>query len=319
MAYTKTNWQDRSVERPLTFAVTENEDGTITLVPEEGTVLNPGTPLNADNLNRMEDGIEAAHDAIDSHKADNVSHIAYGTALGTNDKTISLSPAPSAYVDGMALAFKNVTENTGAVTINVNGLGAKSVLKSNGSALASGNLKANSVYTIRYNGSNFILQGEGGDERQGDNVALALTRSGTTIKLRAPGGVYDGVDDNVTHTDVNDIPENIRQGVTIRGLTGTCVPLTTEKKWANGTFSNSDFSLTVSGLTFVPVFVRLYISNGEGINYYCSRSFGITIESIGLSITGGGGIGTCGVSWTSNGFTIEHYKNDAEGFWEAYA
>lgn len=121
---------------------------------------------------------------INNHKADNVSHVAYGIASGTNDKTISLSPAPSAYVDGMALAFKNVTQNTGAVTINVNGLGAKSILKSNGSALASGNLKANSVYTIRYNGSNFILQGEGGEY---GNVTPDKVLAGTTF------GTEDGV------------------------------------------------------------------------------------------------------------------------------
>jgi pantoate kinase len=94
----------------------------------------------------------------------------YGTATGTNTKAITLSPAPSSYYEGLCFAFKNSVENTGAVTINVNGLGAKSVLKSNGSALSSGDLKANSVYTVRYNGTSFILQGERGDFSVGDTI-----------------------------------------------------------------------------------------------------------------------------------------------------
>lgn len=83
----------------------------------------------------------------------------YGTATGTNTKAITLSPAPSSYYEGLCFAFKNSVENTGAVTINVNGLGAKSIKKPNGNDVAAGNLKAGSVYTVRYNGTNFILQG----------------------------------------------------------------------------------------------------------------------------------------------------------------
>jgi hypothetical protein len=91
--------------------------------------------------------------------------VRYAVDTGTaNVKVVTLStPVPMSYFEGMAIAFKNKTQNTGAVTINVNGLGEKSILKSTGSALASGNLKADSIYTIRYNGVNFILQGEGGE------------------------------------------------------------------------------------------------------------------------------------------------------------
>jgi len=89
----------------------------------------------------------------------------YGTATGINAKTITLNPAPGSYYDGLCFAFKNITENTGAVTINVNGLGARPIKKPNGNDLASGALRAGSIYTIRYNSNtgNFILQGEGGE------------------------------------------------------------------------------------------------------------------------------------------------------------
>lgn len=72
-------------------------------------------------------------------------------------------PAYSSLVAGTRITVKIHAANTGAATINVNNLGAKAILKSNGSALAAGNLKLNSVYTLVYDGTNFILQGEGGE------------------------------------------------------------------------------------------------------------------------------------------------------------
>ncbi len=57
MAYIKTVWIDRQVQYPLTFTQTNNANGTITLVPAEGTVSQAGTPICALNLNKMEDAI----------------------------------------------------------------------------------------------------------------------------------------------------------------------------------------------------------------------------------------------------------------------
>lgn len=54
MAYTPTNWENREVEKPRTYIMTENGDGTVTLTPSEGTVFVAGTPLDAANLNKME-------------------------------------------------------------------------------------------------------------------------------------------------------------------------------------------------------------------------------------------------------------------------
>ena len=61
-------------------------------------------------------------------------------------------------VAGFTLRFKNTTANTGAVTLNVNGLGAKPIVKNGGVALSAGDLKASGVYTVVYDGSNFIVQ-----------------------------------------------------------------------------------------------------------------------------------------------------------------
>lgn len=54
MSYEKTNWQDRIVEKPLTYNVQNNPDGTVTLVPSPGIVTQEGTFTNAARMNRIE-------------------------------------------------------------------------------------------------------------------------------------------------------------------------------------------------------------------------------------------------------------------------
>lgn len=61
MAYEKTAWKDHVVERPKTYRMVENADGTVTLVPVTGQVIQQGTALNAENLNHIEDAL-AEHD-----------------------------------------------------------------------------------------------------------------------------------------------------------------------------------------------------------------------------------------------------------------
>jgi hypothetical protein len=59
MPYTKTSWQDRSVQYPNRF--TRTSDGTFdTLVPAPGTVTQGGTPITATALNNLETQYEQA-------------------------------------------------------------------------------------------------------------------------------------------------------------------------------------------------------------------------------------------------------------------
>lgn len=56
MAYSKTNWVDRSVQYPNRF--TQSINGSlVTLTPSPGTITQAGTPITAANLNKIEDGI----------------------------------------------------------------------------------------------------------------------------------------------------------------------------------------------------------------------------------------------------------------------
>lgn len=62
MTYSKTEWKDRVVEKPNTFSVTQHSDGTITLIPAPGQVVERGTPINATNLNKIENALKHISD-----------------------------------------------------------------------------------------------------------------------------------------------------------------------------------------------------------------------------------------------------------------
>lgn len=66
MSYTPTEWKDRVVEKPRTFNMQNNPDGTVTLTPAPGTVVQEGTPVNAANLNKIEQGF-VSHLADGAH------------------------------------------------------------------------------------------------------------------------------------------------------------------------------------------------------------------------------------------------------------
>jgi len=80
-----------------------------------------------------------------------------GSASGSaNAQTISLTPAISSYTAGLIVTFFPAATNTGAMTLNVNGLGAKNVL-SFGQSLGGGEAQAAMPCTVVYDGSSFNL------------------------------------------------------------------------------------------------------------------------------------------------------------------
>lgn len=74
-----------------------------------------------------------------------------------NAYVVALDPAPTAYVIGLAVDMVTANANTTASTINVNGLGVKNIVQSDGSALTAGQIIANAVMSMRYDGTSFRL------------------------------------------------------------------------------------------------------------------------------------------------------------------
>jgi hypothetical protein len=81
----------------------------------------------------------------------------YAAASGTNTYTATMTVSPGAYAAGQVYNLKVTNANTGAATINLNTLGAKSITKNGTTALAAGDIPANSMITISYDGTQFQL------------------------------------------------------------------------------------------------------------------------------------------------------------------
>lgn len=67
----------------------------------------------------------------------------------------STTTFPGAYAAGQTVVVKVANTVTGATTININGLGTKTVTNQSGAAIASGNLQSGGAYPMTYDGTNF--------------------------------------------------------------------------------------------------------------------------------------------------------------------
>jgi len=84
----------------------------------------------------------------------------YASDAGSTDSyAVSLTPAPTEYWAGLVVWFKANTVNTGAATLNVNSLGAKTIKKRGSFDLGDGDIRANEIVQVVYDGTNFQLNG----------------------------------------------------------------------------------------------------------------------------------------------------------------
>lgn len=77
----------------------------------------------------------------------------------TNAYVLNFVANFEAYADGIVIYWIPANTNTGASTINVNGLGPVAILNQDGTALTAGQVVANQVSTIMYKGTGFRLVG----------------------------------------------------------------------------------------------------------------------------------------------------------------
>lgn len=82
----------------------------------------------------------------------------YGVDAGSNDTYVAtITPAPSAYVTGAMYVLKAATANTGAASVNFNGLGAKTIVKAVNTTLANNDILAGMLCLLIYDGTNMVL------------------------------------------------------------------------------------------------------------------------------------------------------------------
>ncbi len=123
------------------------------------------------------------------------------TATGNDTYVLTLSPAISAYSNGMLILIKVDVGNTGPATVNINGVGAVSIVTGISTALVTGDMLANGVYVLAYNSTGTVFQLLNPSSA---TLGFAFT-NGTTTKNAADASTTQ----NIAH-GLGRIPKKIR-------------------------------------------------------------------------------------------------------------
>lgn len=79
------------------------------------------------------------------------------TATGTDTYAATITPSITAYTNTQRFFILFTNANTGAATLNLNTLGAKSIVKEGIKALVAGDIPAGSILCVAYDGTNFQI------------------------------------------------------------------------------------------------------------------------------------------------------------------
>ena len=270
-----------TVQKALAALLTQVQAGTLGQIPD-GTITDV----------KLSNTVGQIKDVVTSHSADYTLQVPYGGTTTGTENTYAIETPITALVIGMAVSVKFNLDSTGASTLNWNGKGAKGIKKATGADATA--LKATGIYTLRYDGINFILQGEGGS---GNATASDLTLGKTAS------------------TDAGDI-------------VGTGV---NAKRVANGSGTATGTTFTVSGLGFTPskVIASLFRS-GVSVNqaimstnfdFYSNSSniatkSKVVVASDAATVVVVYGDGT--YAMVSDGFTVGQTESGAVISWWAF-
>lgn len=262
MAYVPLIWKNREVERPRTFQLQNNADGSVTLVPKEGVIVEAGTPIIADNMNRIEQGIADISMAVGSGVADYVRQPGYSVTSGTATAyTVILNPVPTILTDGFGITIVPHVTNGVNPTLNINALGAFPLKDQKGIAFATGKLLVGKPYTFRKVGLDFLADSAGGsgnatagDIRAGKTAATDAGDITGTLPVQTGGTVTPGATAVVKPAGIYDTPitvpavdvpaANVKAGTTIAGTAGT-MPNRTGVIGSNGVANWANLDLAV--------------------------------------------------------------------------
>ena len=101
-------------------------------------------------------------------------NITYGGSADAYTATNAAPGAWSAYAAGQIILLVPGATNTGATTLNVDGLGTKAVCKGASTALTAGDLVSGAPYLLRYDGTRFVILGSTGVFQPLDATLTAL-------------------------------------------------------------------------------------------------------------------------------------------------
>jgi len=117
----------------------------------------------------------------------------YGADGGATDAyAIPMSPTVTSLGVGQLINFKANSANTGAASLNVDGLGAITILKNGATNLSTNDILAGQIVSVIYDGTSFQMQSQVGNAAAitgGRLVSRQILTSGAAATYTRPGGI----------------------------------------------------------------------------------------------------------------------------------
>lgn len=198
-------------------------------------------------------------------------------SVGTGSYAITCTPAPTAYTTGMRFTFKAGTANTGSATLNVNSLGAKTIKKNYNTDLATGDIAANQIIEVVYDGTNMQMV----SQRAGGIFA-----SGTTTKNAADASATQTIAHGLGTT-----PKYIK-------ITATSSDLATAASAAGFLYASTAYNGTTQS--------SISIMKSGSTSVATTTDFRISVSNTGSTTDASVGVVTCdatniSIAWTKSG------------------
>ena len=136
--------------------------GLSTCLTKDGqTTPTANIPMGSNKITGLALGTDAT-DAPTLSQVQSTTAKLIASVSGANTITGSLTPSLAAYAAGQMFYFVAAGDNTGAVTLNINSLGAKNVTKNGTTALAASDIKSGQTVAVIYDGTRFQVVGSSG-------------------------------------------------------------------------------------------------------------------------------------------------------------
>jgi hypothetical protein len=162
--------------------------GLSTAITKDGqTTVTANIPMGTYKFTGLGAGTAATDSANLSQVQSTVTKL-LASVSGADTITAVGSPTLGAYAAGQMFYFVAASANTGAVTINIDSLGAKSITRDGTTALAAGDIQSGEVCVIVYDGTQFQLVN--GASQSASIVTENLTVNKATV-LNESGGDND--------------------------------------------------------------------------------------------------------------------------------
>lgn len=130
--------------------------GLSTAITKDGqTTITANIPFGSNKITGLGAGTAATDAANLSQVQSTAAKLV--TVTGTDTITGSMSPQLTAYAAGQLFYFVANAANTGAVTINIDSLGAKAITRDGSTALAAGDINSGEVVVVIYDGTRFQM------------------------------------------------------------------------------------------------------------------------------------------------------------------